>query len=235
MSYMKKKFLLYYWLSVCSWALFFVPGIIGIAIAQEKSDQATELFSRPTVIYVADFLLDAQAQKKEEPGMLQVRKRIKSKVNQEDPQEKARKIVNVLADSIVSELNGKGLKSVRYSGQTKLISGSWLLEGEIFEYDEGDRLKRAIIGFGSGSAQMEVMIKISEVMDGGLRTIYDTTMDGKKSRRPGAIVTKNPYVAGAKFIMTKAAPEKDVKKLGTQIADKLIQSMEKAQTHVVQP
>jgi len=86
-------------------------------------------------------------------------------------------------------------------------------------------LKRAVIGFGSGSSDMQVGIRVSEATEAGRRVLLDKPVDGKKSRMPGAIVTKNPYVAGAKFVLTKNAPDRDVKKLGSQIADKIYEVM----------
>jgi hypothetical protein len=181
----------------------------------------------PRTIYVANFILDVQRGDKGTHGPLQVRKRLRNMVDQseETPEEKARKITDGLARSIVSGLTDKGIDSRLFSGQTGTSSGTWLLEGEFVEFGEGDRLKRAVIGFGSGSADMEVRVKLSEMMEGGMRPLFDSTMEGRKNSMPGAVVTKNPYVAGAKYVMTKNAPERQINKLGSQIADALYDFM----------
>ena len=41
-------------------------------------------------------------------------------------------------------------------------------------------------------------------------------------RIPGAVVTKNPYVAAAKFVMEKNAAARDVRRTGRQIADEIL-------------
>ena len=202
----------------------------GFVTGEERESHASKKSSyRPTVVCVADFSLHTEDGDKKSHGPLQVRNRLQNRLDlqmQESPQEKARKIVDILAQSIVHELNEKNIKAVRYSEQTSLPANSWLLEGEFVEYDEGDRLKRTVIGFGSGSADMEIMMKVSEVVDSGLRLLFDSAMDGKKNRMPGAVVTMNPYVAGAKFVMTKTAPEREVKKLGIRIANTLYEVIE---------
>jgi hypothetical protein len=206
-------------------------GFHGVASAADTGDSSAAKASfRPQAILVSDFSLGADAEEKGEKGLhgpLQVRKRVKSMVDrsEESPEDKAKRITNTLADSIVKELKDKGMNSSRISAGTEPSSGNWLLEGEFVEYGEGDRLKRAVIGFGSGSASMEVRMKLSEVMEGGLRPLLDSTVGGKTGRMPGAVVTKNPYVAGAKYVMTKNAPDREVKKLGSQIADKLVEQM----------
>ena len=204
--------------------------VLGVCLAADAPDQAAKPSFRPRLIYVADFSLDATADQQDKGlhGPLQIRKRLRDRVDQteETPEEKAARIKDALARSIVSELTGRNVHCVRLSGQTQPTSGSWLLEGEFVEYYEGDRLKKAVIGFGSGSSDMEVRVKLSEVMDGGARPIFDSTIEGRKNRLPGAVVTKNPYVAGAKYVLSKKAPDREVKKLGSRIAEKLYNYME---------
>jgi hypothetical protein len=203
----------------------------SMAVAQAGGDvPPAKPIAAPQAIYVADFLLDAEA--KEEPasrqGPLQVRKKLRDTVNevgprqQENPKEKAAMIVDVLAQSIVAELKEKNVNALRATAQTRSPAESWLLQGEFVEYDEGSRMKKAVIGFGSGSSTMQIHITLTAVSGGSSSTLLDTAMDGKKNRMPGAVVTKNPYAAAAKFVMAKNAPERDVKKLGSQIADTIL-------------
>ncbi len=209
--------------------LLMLLGVGGTAGAQTAEGAGSPRVNATPVVYVADFQLEAEAENKASQRPFQVRKRIKDKVDMvtggESPEEKAREIVNSLAQSIVAELNDKNVVSKRLFKQAPPASRCWVLEGEFVEHDEGDRLKRAVIGFGSGSTDMQVGITLSEVAEGSRRVLLDTPMDGRKDRMPGAVVTRNPYVAGAKFILTKNAPERDVKKLGSQIADKIYEVM----------
>jgi len=213
----------------CAALVSLLSTLPGPCLAGDAADQAAKPSFRPRIVYVADFSLDSAAeQDKGLHGPLQIRKRLKDRVDQmdESPAEKAARIRDTLARSIVSELTGKNVNCVRLEGQARPSSGTWLLEGEFVEYYEGDRLKKAVIGFGSGSSDMEVRVKLSEVMDGGLRPIFDSTIEGRKSRLPGAAVTRNPYVAGAKYVLSKKAPDREVKKLGARIAEKLYDYME---------
>jgi len=45
------------------------------------------------------------------------------------------------------------------------------------------------------------------------------------NRMPGAVVTMNPYVAAAKFVMQKNASEKDVKKTAAEVVDQITNYM----------
>ncbi len=213
--------------------MLLLPGPHGPWAADEGGPSSGERPTvRPNIVYVADFSLDVDAREKGERrsrSPLRIRERLKDLTDQSDetPDEKAKKIVDALGRAIVAALIDKGVNAKRLEGQGGPSSGSWLLEGEFVEYGEGDRMKRAVIGFGSGAATMEVRAKLSEVVDGGVRPLFDSTVGGKKNRMPGAAITRNPYAAAAKFVVTKNAPDRDVKKLGGQIADTLYEYMEK--------
>jgi len=215
-------------------ALFITLTLCGIFTVETAADDSgAKASATPRTVYVTDFALDAKSGKEESKGRLPVRNKVKGIVNHagvtggDSPEEQAKKIVNTLAESIVTELNSKNVKAQRLVSQPPPFTNCLILEGEFVDYDEGDRMKRAIIGFGSGSSDMQVRMMFSEIMDGKTSLLIDTAMDGKKSRKPGAVVTKNPYVAGAKFILTKNAPEKEIKKLGSSIADKVYEFMTK--------
>lgn len=205
--------------------LLILLNIGGMAVAQTAEGTGSPPVNAPPVVYVADFQLGDEAEGRSTQRPLQVRKKIKDKVGGDSPEEKAKEIVNSLAQSIVAELSNKGVASKRLYAQSPPASQCWVLEGEFMEHDEGDRLKRAVIGFGSGSSDMQVGITLSEIVEGGKRILLDKPVDGRKDRMPGAVITRNPYVAGAKFVLTKNAPDRDVKKLGSQIADMVYEFM----------
>jgi len=209
---------------------FFVHAIIllmifffsGVCIA------GTDTSTTSDIIYVADFLLDAESDNKQEDKKhLPIRNKLKDIVNntgtgdKDSPQIKKFKIINTLAESIVMGLKDKNLKSQRVFSQSPPSRDCFLLEGEFLDYEEGERVKRAIIGFGSGSSEMQVRMTFSRISEGKTNLILDTSVDGKKKRSPGAVVTKNPYVAGTKFIISRDASEKEVGKLGSDVANKL--------------
>lgn len=203
------------------------PGIAegdkGIAFPQPSHQQG--------IVYVSDFLIDVDEGDNTKDQKLPVRKKLRGIVDmtgltrEETPREKAQKIVHVLAGSIVEELNKKGVISLRLFAHPPPYSDCFLLDGEFLEHSEGDRLKRAVIGFGTGSAEMVVQMMFSEIRDGTTHFLMDTATVNKKNHMPGAVVSMNPYVAGAKFVLTKNAPERDSKKMGSRIAGAIYEYM----------
>ena len=70
---------------------------------------------------------------------------------------------------------------------------------------------------------MEVQVGISDLQSDTSRVpfaIFGTLKD--PSKLPGAAVTKNPYVAAAKFVMEKSATSRDIQNTAGEIVDELL-------------
>lgn len=219
-------------------------GFPSHSSVQVTGDTVNQLqpVSMPEMIYVADFELDA-TDVKESSGVLGGGGPLKGGVlnreggilhregggllnRQESPSETARRLVDILAESLVKELASHSLPAARVlAGQSTPRKG-WLIRGQFVEVDKGNRIQRAVIGFGQGATHMEVQVNVAN-----LNTYPDTPFllfgtEATSGKKPGAVVTLNPYVAAAKFVMTKNATDKDVRHTATQISDEIIKYMQ---------
>jgi hypothetical protein len=199
--------------------------------AQIKEQTADQLqpTTMPEVIYVADFALDSTEVKKEAgilggKGLLQGRlgERVDPLHRHEDPQTTAKKLVNLLADSLAQDLWNYQLPAKRlFPGEPHPKKG-WVIAGQFLEVDQGNRLQRAIIGFGAGATEMQIEVNVTEESrhpGSPFLVMGSTTGSGKM---PGAAVTLNPYVAAAKFVLAKNASEKDVIHTASSIASEIV-------------
>lgn len=172
--------------------------------------------SYPSMIYVTNFAIDVR-QVEPERGLLNRPRRL-----QQDPASKAMKLQELLASSLVKALGKKSIQAARfYPGQVLPASG-WLVQGQFLEVDQGNRFQRAAIGFGVGESEMQIEVTLTDLTKTGSEPFAIFGTDSKTGKAPGASVTAvammNPYVAAAKFVMSKNASEKDVKKTAKQIA-----------------
>jgi hypothetical protein len=194
--------------------------------------------ARPNIIYVRDFALDVDNFQADQgvggvlPGRLRGRlgERITHPITKTNPEQQVAKIVAEMNKSLISNLKDKGFIAQRleFSGTTALPESGWLLQGVFTEVDEGNRLKRAAIGFGQGATQMDVQVSINDLASANPKEpfiVFGTVTDPKKI--PGAIVTMNPYVAAAKFVLEKNATDKDIQKSAEQIVNEILKNFEK--------
>lgn len=196
----------------------------------------------PKVVYVADFDLDSanfssdQGVRGALPNRLQQRfeglgQNLPTPLaTGDDPAQAVQQIVDEMADSITKGLKAKGVPAERLGPvRDTLPTEGWMISGVFTEVDEGNRLKRAVMGFGKGATQMEVQVGISDLQNETPRTpfaIFGTIKD--PSKLPGAAVTKNPYVAAAKFIMEKNATTRDIQNTAGDIIDELLKFRDEA-------
>jgi uncharacterized protein DUF4410 len=196
--------------------------------APQEAAVATHNFSKDTKVWVSDFELDAGDVKTDKGGVVgQVRPGIlerPSKRCERDPECQAKKIVDLMANSIVSDLQKAGYKAERLlPGVEKPATGAWL-HGVFTEVDEGNRMHRAMFGFGSGEAKMQLYVTLTDLA-APQKPLYETADSGNSGKKVGAAITMNPYIAAAKFVMEKNATEKTVKKTAAEIA-------KEAETHL---
>jgi hypothetical protein len=191
--------------------------------AAAQTQAAKPNFTSDTIIYVSDFELDASNVTADQsgsarPGILErPRKR-----EEHDPQAQASKLVNTMSQSLVDDLKKAGYKAERVTpgAMPPNTGGAWV-HGVFTEVDEGNSRRRAVIGFGAGQASMDLYVTLSDLAQPD-KPLYNAAQDPDSKKRPGAVITMNPYVAAAKFVMEKNAPEKMVKKTAGDISAQIV-------------
>jgi Domain of unknown function (DUF4410) len=213
--------------------VFVCTGVAAqTAPVQNSSAQAkpaAHALTKNTIIYVSDFELEARNVKTGKGGVIgEVRPGILEhprKREEHDPEAQAKKLVDLMSKSIVADLQKRGYKAERLeSANAKPTSGAWV-HGVFTEVDEGNQRRRAIIGLGAGQATMDLYVTLSDLANPE-KPLYDTDKHEDSGKKIGAVITMNPYVAAAKFVMEKNAPEKEVKKTASQIAAEISKQLD---------
>jgi hypothetical protein len=195
-------------------------------------------FAQATVskqpVYVRDFLFDSQNLKPDE-GLLggregPVGRLLHGLKPSEDPAAKARELVTLLSNTIASELNNAGIRASRLEPGAVPPQDGLLVGGEFLEVDEGNRMRRAMVGFGAGSEEIKVQVEVYDLARNPATPflVYGAGEEGRKS--PGAVAFRNPYAAAARYVLSRKATEKDVVKLGNQIAADLVKISEESRS-----
>ena len=106
--------------------------------------------------------------------------------------------------------------------------GGILVHGVFTEVDEGNRIHRAVIGFGTGSVTMSLYVTMSDLAQPE-RPLYNLADNESSGKKPGAVIAMNPFVAAAKFVIEKNAPEKTVKKTASDISAQIVVHLKMAE------
>jgi hypothetical protein len=197
--------------------------ITGEVNVQSQTDASRQPIAPPSAIFVQDFDLGCDTSRQDPGEKERLPGRILSRFSHRyDTEEKARELVGIMTGTLIKGFSEKGIHAGQLIPGTPLPTEGWLVRGVFTEVDEGKRLVRAAIGFGAGAAKMEVYVTVSNLAENpdAPFIIFGTEKEPKKI--PGAVVTRNPYVAAAKFVMEKNASEKDAKKTAFQIVETLL-------------
>lgn len=179
---------------------------------------------RPRMVYVSDFDLEFPTGSAPPPSSrMGLLSRIQDRLRGGDPVTRAHALVELMADSLVDDLNKAGLPAQRLYADDPRPSNGWLVRGVVTEVDEGNQLKRAMVGFGAGETKLELWVGVSDVARNPEAPFYTLEAADGSGKMPGAAVVKlNPYVAAAKFVMSRHASERDVTRTASEIAKEIV-------------
>jgi len=201
--------------------------IPGSRSAVKPATAHATLAANPRPVVVRDFAFEA-AQLHTDSGLLAGRegpaKRVLGGLRPEEtPVQKATRLASLLAETIANELVDLKIPASRGSVGAPLPADGLVVVGEFLQVDEGNRLKRAVVGFGAGATEVLVQVAVYDLAQSRENPIlvYGTGTGSKPT--PGAVVSMNPYAMAAKYVLSRNATEKDVRRLGKQIAKDLAQ------------
>jgi hypothetical protein len=187
-----------------------------------QEDLATFPTGRPAIVYVQDFKVEKESSSNDQQALGGGRARglidqVKSATGMQSSQ-----VVDLMASSLVSDLNRGGVKAQRLDAGQALPKNGWLVRGVFTEVDEGSRVLRAEVGFGAGSTDLAVLVSVADLRKGKPESFYKLEAEAGSRKLPGAVVTRNPYVAAAKFVMSRRDLPKNIRQTAQTVADQII-------------
>jgi Domain of unknown function (DUF4410) len=137
------------------------------------------------------------------------------------PKEQAHDLVETMAKSLVDDLRKDGIAAERLPPGAPLPTSGWLVRGAFLQVDAGNRLRRAVIGFGAGGTDIQVVTAIDQLGGTVPQPLYTIDTSAQSRKLPGAAVTLNPYVAAARFVMAGGDLDRNAKATAAKIADQV--------------
>jgi len=199
----------------------------GSAKVSGQREPGSAPTAKPTVIYVTDFELETEKIKAETsmlppprpPGPLGAMLP-KPPGSQKEPAVRARELVDLMSTSLVDDLRKAGLVTVRLGAGAPRPTHGWLIRGVFTQVDEGDRVRRAVIGFGTGQTQMQLVVSVDDLAVGVPKPFYevDTSADSGKAPGAGPMIVFAPAAAAARFALAGGDLERNVKQAAAKIA-----------------
>ena len=166
-----------------------LTGCAGASVAPGTNAMPTSS-NRPSTIYVYPFAASASDVTLNH-GFLQRTFTQLTDSNQNQSQlDLAHQTANTLADSIMQQLQNLGFTASKVARGTQ-VSGQNILivDGEFLDINQGNRLKRMVIGLGAGEATLDTQVQVYQMANGANQQIMEFNVNANSGQMPGAAFT----------------------------------------------
>lgn len=143
------------------------------------------------------------------------------------PAELAAEVVELYGASLVKGLQERGVSGAKRCKAPTAPDGALFIQGEFLKVDEGNAVREATVGFGTGAPVIEVTGSLTDRAVVPPVLLLQFGGENKDRKLPGGTVTLNPVVMGVKYHLAKGATDKDVKKLADRMAGEIAEFIRK--------
>ena len=196
----------------CLLTALLVAGCAGSDVSNQQSNVATDAIAKPERVFVYDFASTAA----DIPADSAISEMIRQRTTPQTAEQIAlgRQLGALVAAHLIEELNDKGIPAFAV-GNTGPVphQGDAIVRGQFISIDEGSRLKRVVIGFGAGAAELKTLAEAYVVTSSGLVTLGSAEVEAEGGKMPGMVVSLGVGTAatiaasGASKVFTEAGSE----------------------------
>ena len=164
-----------------------LTSVRGQEGSSEPTKQRPFVFSPAnTIIYASDYALNS-VNFQADPTMKRTHQRphiLNGPLRQsKDPATQAQDLVKLMAKDIVQDLTKAVYKAQRLAAvDVRPSEGVWV-HGVFTELSEGNRLRRAVIGFGTGEAKMDLYVTVNDLSQPD-QPLYTAAASGEGGKKP---------------------------------------------------
>jgi hypothetical protein len=176
-----------------------------------ESEILTPRPARPSTIYVANFQCSSAS----------------TNAFQKISDKQLAELQEALADSLVTDLNKQGYRSVRLSPHAPSPSDGWLVRGRFAKIDKGNPSARALFGFGAGKENVRVICSVDRLSKAQQEPLYELQTEAGTRNLPGSLLTPVPMLIAVRFAKEEDSLEKDVEKTASEIAAQIRQQLQR--------
>jgi hypothetical protein len=172
-----------------------LAGCAGASVSNQASGGPVSN-DRPSTVYVYPFATTIQDVTLNQ-GFFQKTYRDLSDENENQSQRLvAEEAALAMANAMVEELHGLGFAASTVARGSRILAHNILIvDGEFTDINEGNRLRRMVIGLGSGASSLDSEVQVYQMANGMTRQIMDFTTHADSGQMPGAAIMGAPGAA----------------------------------------
>jgi len=219
-------------------AILLAVGALACASTEitEREVYRGQRLPRPNRILVYEFAATAA----DLPEFSAARDRYAQPEHPRTPEEiaKGRELGSLVGDRLREKIKEMRLPAVRATPRTTPRPGDVALVGYFESIDEGKRLRRLVIGFGTGTAEMTTRVEGYRMTDNGIHPLGSAELEAGGNKMPGVaipiivtIATANPIgliVQGVAKVQGELSGRTTIEGTAERTADAIAEELRKA-------
>lgn len=163
--------------------------ILG-ACAQTKTSNvhqySSESMQKPTRVLIQDFSMDPSAVKSSSSPFAKIGDMVKGDDGKSSKDDLSKEVGDALSSELVSQFKELGFEAVRVPAGRKPGAGEIMVSGKFTNVDEGNAVRRAMVGFGAGQSSVDANVTIVAPDE---RPLVSMKAHADSGETPGAAVT----------------------------------------------
>ena len=150
---------------------------------QEYSGKS--LLPRPDRVLVYDFAVSANDVKLNSAIGARLANLVTGAQENEEQVKVGRAVAKALSGSLVKELEQLGLPVEQASSETMPTATTVVIHGQFLTIDEGNRLRRMVIGFGVGGTDLRTKVQVYQGTEAAPLLLEEFEASAESSKKPG--------------------------------------------------
>ena len=168
--------------------------ILGLAVASLAACARTSVenvssraigLPRPQLIVVHDFGVSAGDVALDSGVGARLKLMMRETPAAEEELKIGREVARIVTENLVKEISKLGLPAVPAATAGPVSGPTLSIEGHFVSVDEGNRLRRMVVGFGAGASEVRTLVQVYETTNEGRRLVEDFYTTVKSSLKPG--------------------------------------------------
>jgi hypothetical protein len=148
-------------------------------------DTATTRLPRPDLIVVHDFAVTAADVALDGAMGARLLRMVEETQASRQEIKTGREVARIVTERLVKEIAQLGIPAIPATAATPAAGTTLAIEGHFVSIDEGNRMRRMVVGFGAGASEVRTLVQVYETSSEGRRLVEDFYTTVKSSRKPG--------------------------------------------------
>ena len=170
-------------------AVALVLGLLALAACARTSVENVDVraagLPKPQLVVVHDFGVSPSAVALDTAIGSRLLEAVRGNPEAEEQQKIGQEVARIVTENLVTEINKLGISAVPADKAGPVAPPSLAIEGHFVTVDQGNRLRRAVVGFGAGASEVRTLVQVFETTADGRRLVEDFYVTVKSSRKPG--------------------------------------------------